>query len=111
MKGRGEMDSTVRVELLWFEGCPNHIAAEALTRDVMAELGIAAPIIRVEVPDEETGIAVRFPGSPTVRINGRDIEPGFADCDDCTPRCRVYFVDGRMTGVPARDWIVKALTG
>lgn len=103
------MESTVRVELLWFQGCPNHVATEALTREVMGELGVAAPIVRIEVPDEETGIAVRFPGSPTVRINGQDIEPDFVDCEDCAPRCRVYFVDGRMTGVPSREWISAAI--
>jgi hypothetical protein len=47
------MESAARVELLWFEGCPNHSAAEAPTRDVMVELGIAAPIARNEDPNEK----------------------------------------------------------
>ena len=49
------------------------------------------------------------PNSPTIRVNGQDVEPGFTACDDCAPRCRLYFVDGRLAGVPAREWIARAL--
>lgn len=59
-----------RVELLWFQGCPNHEAAEALLHERMAALGVDVPIVRIEVPDEETGIRVCFPGSPTIRVDG-----------------------------------------
>jgi hypothetical protein len=96
------------VELLYFEGCPNHVTAESLVKDVLSELGLTVPIWRIEVPDEAIGLAVRFPGSPTIRVNGIDIEPGFAGCEDCTPRCRVYPVDGRLGGLPAREWLLDA---
>ena len=99
------------VELLWFRDCPNHQAAEALVRDVLDELDVAASIQRVEVPDEATGVRVRFPGSPTIRVNGLDVEPGFdpAACTECTPRCRLYATADGLRGLPERDWIRQAL--
>ncbi len=99
----------MRVELLWFEGCPNHEAAETILRDVLAEQGVSAEITRIDVEDEETGKQVCFPGSPTIRIDGRDIEPGWEPCEDCGPRCRLYMTSAGLRGVPERQWIVDAL--
>ncbi len=99
----------MRIELLWFEGCPNHEGAESLLRDVMAEAGVTDPIMRIEVPDEATGRAVCFPGSPTIRIDGVDVEPGWQPCDDCTPRCRVYPTSVGLRPLPERAWIADSL--
>lgn len=98
----------LRIELLWFEGCPNHHAAEALLRDVLSKR-LVATIERIEVPDEATGNAVCFPGSPTIRVEGRDIEPGWEPCEDCTPRCRVYATAAGLRGVPPREWMRDAV--
>ncbi len=103
------MKPPIKVDLLWFEDCPNHLLAFEMICQVGAELGIPLEVEQIEVPDEATGLTVRFPGSPTIRVNGVDIEPGFDGCDDCTPRCRVYLVEGRLTGIPARHWVNSAL--
>jgi len=99
---------TMRVELLWFEDCPNHETAESMLRSVLDEYGVRAEIQRIEVADERKGDEVRFPGSPTIRINGLDIEPGWEDCEDCTPRCRLYATSEGLRGVPERAWIGEA---
>jgi len=100
----------MKIELLWFEDCPNHHAAEQLVTDVLMELGLNVPVQRIEVPDLETGNRVTFPGSPTIRINGIDVEPGWEECDDCTPRCRLYMTEDGLKGVPERGWIEAAIT-
>ena len=97
------------VELLWFSDCPNHEAAEVMLREVMAELGVEAPIVRVQVEDEATGNAAVFPGSPTIRIDGRDVEPGWQPCEECTPRCRLYMTSAGLRGLPERQWITDAI--
>ena len=99
----------VRVELLWFEGCPNHVAAETMLREVLAARDLPVAIERIEVPDEATGTAMCFPGSPTIRIDGEDVEPGWEPCEDCTPRCRVYATDEGLRGLPPREWVVAAV--
>lgn len=97
------------VELLWFQGCPNHEGAEDLLRSVLDERGLQVPIRRVAVEDEVTGRAVTFPGSPTIRVNGADVEPGWTPCEDCTPRCRLYATTGGLRGLPERQWIERAV--
>ncbi len=101
--------SKMRIELLWFEDCPNHDAAERLVREVLAELQIESEVERIEVPDEASGIRLCFPGSPTIRVDGKDVEPGWQVCDDCTPRCRLYATSEGLRGVPPREWIEAAL--
>ena len=99
----------MKIELQWFEGCPNHHAAREILDEVLAAKNIDATIESVEVPDLETGERVKFPGSPTIRINGVDVEPGFEDSGDYTPRCRVYLTLDGYTGVPQREWIESAV--
>ncbi len=99
----------MRIELLWFEGCPNHEGAETMLREVMREMGIDEPIVRLDIEDEETGKRVCFPGSPTIRIDGTDVEPHWEPCADCTPRCRLYLTEDGLRGLPERRWIADAL--
>jgi len=104
------MSRTPLIELLWFHDCPNHEATEALLRERMAQAGITASIHRVVVADEETGIRVHFPGSPSIRIDGIDVEPGWEWSGDGTPRCRLYATSRGLRGVPDAEWIDAALT-
>ncbi len=99
----------MKIEFLWFDDCPNRDAARALLRDVLAERGVVAEIEDINVPDLETGERVKFPGSPTIRIEGVDVEPGYEDRGDYTPRCRVYPTREGLRGVPEREWIEEAV--
>lgn len=99
----------MKIELLWLEDCPNHAAAEAMLTEVLAEAGVTASIERIEVADEATGIAQVFPGSPTIRIDGVDVEPEWERCEDCTPRCRLYATSDGLRGLPERGWVVDAV--
>lgn len=99
----------MKIELLWFEDCPNHGLAEEMLSEVLAEHGVSDEIQQVEVPDLETGESVKFPGSPTIRIDGNDIDPTYEDTGDYTPRCRVYMTDTGFKGVPERKWIEEAV--
>jgi hypothetical protein len=95
----------VRVDVLFFEGCPNHEPTVELAGLVVADLGIQAEVIEIPVESAEDAEAHRFLGSPSVRVNGRDIEPGADQRTSYALSCRMYG-DG---GVPPRDWLVTAL--
>jgi len=99
----------MNIELLWFEGCPNHHAASELLQTTLDELGVSASINMIEVPDLETGERTKFAGSPSIRINSIDIDPTYEDTGDYTPRCRVYMTSEGFKGVPEKAWIVDAL--
>ena len=100
------------VELLWWDGCPSHPEAlDELTR-ILREEGIEADVTRVEITDDEQARRERFPGSPTIRIDGDDIVPP-GEGDPYSLTCRVYRTrDGRVSPVPdpedVRDAVRRA---
>ena len=63
----------MKVEVLYVADCPAHLAAVTLVKDVLAAQGVSADVTEVLVPDEQTARELKFPGSPTIRINGRDV--------------------------------------
>ena len=98
-----------RVELLWFQDCPNHQAARAMLGDLLSELAPGTTVEDVDASDSAVAEQNRFPGSPTIRIDGRDVDPSFRDPGDYTPRCRLYYTAEGLRGVPERAWVVSAL--
>ena len=101
----------LRVELLWFKGCPNHTAVRATLAEALAECAPGVSIHDIDATDPAVAQRHRFPGSPTIRVNGRDIDPAFMDPGDYTPRCRLYATPGGLRGLPERAWIYAALRG
>lgn len=101
--------SQPRVELLYFDGCPNFEQTRDLVERVAAELELAPSIQLVNVADPDAAITHRFLGSPTVRIDGRDVEPGADKRLEFVLACRVYQTDEGTAGQPDEAWIRAAL--
>ena len=99
----------MKVQLLWFQDCPNHEAATTMLREVLAEVGVSSAVELVEVPDLDAGRRWQFPGSPTIRIDGVDVEPGWQSDGEFTPRCRLYPTADGLRGVPERAWVMDAV--
>ena len=99
----------MKIELYFWEGCPSHPEAKALLEDVLAERGIDEPIELREVFTEEQAVALGFPGSPTIRVDGSDVQPpGPQEPGGLT--CRVYRLrDGRLSPLPDPEDIRAAL--
>jgi hypothetical protein len=66
----------IQAQILYSEGCEHAAATRALVRDVAQELGLDLDPEMILVEDEAQARNLRYWGSPTVRINGRDIDPG-----------------------------------
>jgi hypothetical protein len=98
-----------RIELLYWEGCPSHPEALALLERVLAERGIDVDVEVREVLTDDEAAELCFPGSPTIRIDGRDIDPaGAASPPSLT--CRIYRLpDGRVSPVPSREQLEEVL--
>lgn len=99
------------VEILSFDGCPNQGAARDLVNRVTDEVGLPADVRLVNVPDADSAIRQRFLGSPTIRVDGRDVEPGADARDRFVLACRVYRTDRGLAGAPDEDWLRRALVG
>ena len=100
----------MRIEVLVFDGCPNAEPAVQLARDVAGEAGIDPEIEVVRITDLEAAQTQRFLGSPSIRIEGADVEPG-ADGRPPAYACRIYQGAGGPSGLPDREWVVGALCG
>jgi hypothetical protein len=98
------------VELLYFDGCPNHEALVPHLEQLLRTAGIPVEIALRNVPDDTAAQRERFLGSPTVRVDGRDVEPGAEDRDDYGLKCRLYRTDAGLRGAPLDEWILDALT-
>lgn len=98
----------LRVELLYFDGCPNF---ERLLPRLQQLVDEHAPGNRVELRRVESPAAAekeRFLGSPTVRVEGEDVEPSASTRSDFGLKCRLYRTAGHAD-TPAEEWIVAAL--
>ena len=104
------MSGTVtRIEVLFWEGCPSHPEAHALLERVLAEQGLAAEIELREVKTDAEAADLGFPGSPTIRVDGRDVDPAGAAAPPALT-CRIYHLpDGRVSPVPSREMLEEAL--
>jgi hypothetical protein len=101
--------SPVRVEFLCWEGCPSTPEAEALLRDVLRERDLDVEVERREVRTQEEAEREHFPGSPTIRVDGRDVDPAGAAARPALT-CRIYHLpDGRVSPVPTREQLEEAL--
>ena len=99
------------VELLWWDGCPSYPEALTELERILREEEIDAEVELVEVTSDEQARRERFPGSPTVRIDGEDVfPPGEAEPFSLT--CRVYRTrDGRVSPTPDPDDLREAIRG
>ena len=86
------------IEVLYVEHCPCVPAALSLVQRICAELGIDAEVRTTLITDQAAAERTRFLGSPTVRVAGRDVEPGLELAGEYTLECRLYRHEHRLAG-------------
>ncbi len=89
------------VEVLVFDGCPHAESAMDMVRQVAGRLAPDSQVNRIDVAGPEEADRIEFLGSPSIRVNGLDIEGRTTDIG--VYACRLY--DG--SGVPP-EWLVEA---
>jgi hypothetical protein len=99
-----------RIEVLTFDGCPNANAAQALVDHVVAGLGVEAEVASIRVPNVDAAERLRFLGSPTIRVDGCDVEPDAARRTDYALACRVYATAAGPSNLPDEEWLRAALS-
>lgn len=103
------MGRCVRVELLHIDGCPGSEALIPRLRRLLDDEGIGAAIEMREIGNGAEAERERFLGSPTVRIDGEDVDPGAAGREDFGFKCRLYRDRGETSNSPPEEWIRSAL--
>ena len=94
----------MKIEVLYLDGCPHHRPAVERIQTILQEEGITASVSEIEIRDQEAAMELGFPGSPTIRVDGVDIEPAFRGVEGAAFACRRYH-----GGLPSEDMIRTAL--
>jgi hypothetical protein len=97
------------IEVLYFDGCPNHEPALALVERLSSELRIEPEVRLVNVTDLAAAERLRFLGSPTVRVGGIDVEPHADERRDYGLSCRMFRTEAGFRGQPDERWLREAL--
>jgi len=95
-----------KIEFLYFEGCPSYKSTLLYLKEVIEEEKIDANLELVLVESPEDAQQVGFQGSPSIKINGIDLED---KNDGFGFNCRLYSVDGELTGIPSKEFIKERL--
>ncbi len=99
----------MKIEVLYFDGCPNHKPAVERVQQLLREEGVSAEVVEVHVSDESIARKVGFLGSPSLRVNGLDVEPEARTAHVYGMMCRTYAVNGKSEGLPSREMLRQAI--
>ena len=94
----------MRIEILYVPGCPNYHPAVERLQAVLESQSLQAEIRSVPISSDDQAIALLFPGSPTIRIDGEDVE----EHETVAPSlaCRLY---ATRSGVPSEEVLRRAV--
>jgi hypothetical protein len=95
----------MRIEILYVPGCPNYQPALEGVKTVLASESVASEVHSLRVTTDAEARALLFPGSPTVRVNGRDVEPSPVIVPGLA--CRIY---PNGTGIPPEEIVRRAIS-
>jgi hypothetical protein len=99
----------MRVELLYFDGCPNYDALLPRLRRLVETSDAELDLETRRIETEDDARRAHFLGSPTIRVDGRDVEPVAEARDDYGLKCRLYRTDAGITGLPPDELLITAL--
>lgn len=100
----------MEIELRYWEGCPSYPEAKELLEDVLRERRLDVSVRMREVRTQAEAEELGFPGSPTIVVDGRDVDPVGANR---TPSlaCRIYLLGAnKVSPIPSREQLEAALT-
>jgi hypothetical protein len=100
-------DLSVKVQLLYFDGCPHWTAMEERLQEALNRSGYTVTIERCLVESQEAADAYRFVGSPSILLDGRDPFPSTSGGFGLT--CRVYSTPEGPAGVPTVEQLAAAV--
>jgi hypothetical protein len=98
----------MKVEILYFDGCPTYLRAKETLRGVLAREGVEADIELVAVNTDEEAQELRFPGGPTIRLEGEDLFR-VPERASYALVCRMYATPEGLKGSPMATMLRAAL--
>jgi hypothetical protein len=103
----------MKIEVLYVRDCPSHRAAVELVEGILASRGLTEKVGEVLVRNQRMAVDLQFPGSPTIRINGRDVAAAAVD-HAFALSCRLYLGSEQFSLPPVelvRRAVIEAAEG
>jgi hypothetical protein len=98
----------MKIQLLYFDGCPSWQDGLKNLETVLQELNIDTPIEIIKVLDDENAARMKFLGSPSFLVDGRDL--WHEDRESYSLSCRVYSTPAGIRGVPTVEMLKEKLS-
>ena len=98
------------IEFLYFDRCPNHEKALTTLKEVFSDAGMKDEIQIIRIQRQEDVVKYCFIGSPSIRIDGKDLEVAEDESTEYSMRCRRYKNGDTMNGFPSKELIRKNLS-
>ncbi len=99
----------MKVQLFYFDGCPHHFPAVERLKEILLQEGLSEHVEEINVTSPEHAQALVFLGSPTIKIDGMDVEPAARSSSAYAMACRTYRKAGKQEGQPDEEMIRAAL--
>lgn len=119
----------MKIQLLYILDCPWCVKTKKLIRESLKELGVKTDIEEILIDSDEKAKKYNFVGSPTVKINGKDMQKDISKeqclpCEElaestkkatefvkqeCRCGCRIYFYKGKQYPYPPKEMIKEAI--
>ena len=99
----------MKIELLYFDGCPHYAEFLPRLRELLAAQDVEAEFVLRRIETREESEREHFLGSPTVRVDGVDVDPTANGREEFGLECRLYRTDDGLVGTPPEEWIRAAL--
>jgi len=119
----------MKIELLYILDCPWCVKTKELIRKSLKELKVKADVKEILIDSDEKARKYNFVGSPTIRIDGKDIQEEVSKgrclpCEElaehtkeatefvkqeCNCGCRIYFYKSKQYPYPPKEMIKEAI--
>jgi hypothetical protein len=99
----------VKIELLYFRDCHVYKTALENIQEVIKEKELDTEVDLREIKNDKQALRDKFLGSPTVRINGIDIDPSAQKINKYSMTCRLYLENSVVNELPSKRMIRQAI--
>ncbi len=104
-----DAEKKMKIEILYFDGCPTYKLVEKWLNELREEEGFQFELELINVDSDEKAVQLKFTGSPTVRVNGEELFPPSPEAPYART-CRMFCWNGKMHGAPPREMLHQKIS-
>ncbi|HYA32870.1 MAG TPA: DUF2703 domain-containing protein [Candidatus Bathyarchaeia archaeon] len=97
------------IDVLFYEDCPHYQEAASILKEVLEEEHVEAKVNMIKVAEGGEAVVVGFLGSPTILVEGHDVQSGTDHTSPFQGHCRIFRYKGRVFEIPPKDMIREAV--